>query len=105
MTDDLIRCTKCQNRESAKNTCEACHYSGWMLRDGRPATVKLGETPKWKEKMRREEAKREKEREKLKNSGARRWQDRMGRNSKKKLKKGSKNGRRISPRKRRSKRN
>lgn len=56
-SDEYIRCTQCNNG-AYKMSCVSCHYSGWMLPNGAPATHILGETDKWK---------REKEKERQKN--------------------------------------
>jgi len=55
---EVIQCTECFNTASLRARCEACHYSGWMTPDKRPATVWFGETERWKKKIAKEEAKR-----------------------------------------------
>lgn len=52
--EDFIKCPDCGNFDSRKMTCEKCHYSGWMHRDGKPSTAYLGETDKWKKKVAKE---------------------------------------------------
>ena len=53
--DDFKRCPLCDNGPY-KLKCAGCHYTGWVLADGRPASVKLGENEKWlKEQERKNE--------------------------------------------------
>ncbi len=54
----------------AQKFLQAMHYTGWMLKDGRPASVRLGEPEKWKKELAKEAEKKKKEeakRQRLKN--------------------------------------
>lgn len=57
--NDFKFCDSCHNRPGYVGTCEKCHYTGFLTLNDEPASVVLGEQPKYARKIQKEKKKNE----------------------------------------------